>query len=170
MPWSRNAAMNSGGMGDSSPKAAITAGFPARTIAGSSACTLSIASLGEPGTIGTHRLPIAGSARIACAVRVQIVVSRSTCAVTSTGLSGNANGGSAALRLAFVAAPSSGISRPSRSQKSSAKPLIAPELVMMPGPFTGGLKRASSSAVSTSSSRVSTTTTAAWRSSAVITA
>ena len=55
-------------------------------------------SFGEPATIGTHRLPMPGSASSASAVRVQIVRSRSTCAVTSTGLSSEANGGKRRLQ------------------------------------------------------------------------
>ena len=75
-----------------------------------------------------------------------------------------------AFSASTVAGASRGMSKPIESEKSSAKPLTAPELVMMPGPFTGGLKRASSSVMSTSSSIVSTTFTAAWRSSAVVAA
>ena len=74
------------------------------------------------------------------------------------------------LSASTVAGASRGTSKPIESEKSSAKPFTAPELVMMPGPFTGGLQRASTSVTSTSSSIVSTTFTAAWRSSAVVVA
>ena len=72
MPFWRNAAVNSGGTGNSSPSAAITVGLPAAIMVGSSASTLSIASLGEPGTIGTQKLPTPGSASSARAELVQI--------------------------------------------------------------------------------------------------
>ncbi len=139
-------------------------------MAGSSACTLSMACLGAPGTASMARLPIAGSASSAVAARVQIEMSLMTCAVTSTGLSSEAKAGSAACRAARVASAGTGMSRPIVSAKSSAKPLMAPELVMTPAPPVGGCARARRSAASISSSIVSTSTTASWRRSAVITA
>ena len=72
--------------------------------------------------------------------------------------------------VSVVAGEGAGTSRSMVSAKSSAKPLMAPELVMMPAPPVGGVARASRSAASISSSMVSTSTTAAWRNSAVITA
>ena len=42
-PCARNAAMNSGGTGKSSPSTAMTAGLPPARSVGSKACTLSIA-------------------------------------------------------------------------------------------------------------------------------
>ena len=135
-PCSRNAAMNSGGIGKSSPSTAITAGLPCASIVGSQRVDL------------VHRVAWASrrpSACTGCRCRdrraaprrcsVQIVRSRSTCAVTSTGLSSDAKAASAAFSAVERRGAEPRNVEADRVAEIEREALTAPELVMMPGPF-----------------------------------
>jgi len=87
--------------------------------------------LGRAGHHGDDRLPSAGSATIASAVRVQIVTSRSTCA-SRPPIVDRGESGSAALSVSASREKAANV-KAMASQKSSAKALDGAQLVMMPG-------------------------------------
>ena len=93
-PLSRSNLENSAGSGVSSPMVATAIGLSRLAMPATMALALSSAKRGAPATIEMTSEPMAGSASRCAAVRPRMVASRMLCAVTSTGFSIAANGGS----------------------------------------------------------------------------